>query len=237
MNQIIAISNSRIGEEATQTVNARELHEFLEVSSRFNDWISNRIKDFEFTENQDFVTFTENLVSGGARKEYHLTLEMAKELSMVERNDKGKQARQYFIECERRAKQIDPHATLNDPAAMRGILLTYCGKVLELQPKADALDRLAGCDGWLCLRDAAKALKMPERKFINHLLLARWLYRDMKGKLRGYSDKTPRYISHKITAIPVDGDQDRVSMQPMITPEGLTNLAKMFNVTLEQEAA
>jgi len=87
------ISYARIGDGSIQTVNARELHEFLEVSTRFNDWIRNRISDFNFTENQDFVSLTENLVSGGKRTEYHLSLDMAKELSMVERTEKGELSR------------------------------------------------------------------------------------------------------------------------------------------------
>jgi phage anti-repressor protein len=80
-----------------QTVNARDLHAFLEVASRYNDWISNRIKQFNFEEGRDFVALTKNLVGGGVEKEHFLTLDMAKELSMVERNAKGKEARQYFI--------------------------------------------------------------------------------------------------------------------------------------------
>jgi len=92
-------------DETKQTVNARDLWEFLESKTRFNDWIANRVRDFGFLEDQDFVTVTENLVSGGCRKEYHVSLDMAKELSMVERNEKGKQARKYFIECEKRMKE------------------------------------------------------------------------------------------------------------------------------------
>lgn len=71
------------------TVNARELHQFLEVKTRFNDWIANRISKYNFEENQDFVTHTENLVSGGKQTEYHISIDMAKELSMVENNEKG----------------------------------------------------------------------------------------------------------------------------------------------------
>lgn len=109
---LIPIAQSTINGELKQTVNAKELHEFLEVKTRFNDWIVSRIKDFGFEEGKDFVVnlITENSViksHGGNRrsKDYHLTLDMAKELSMVERNAKGKQARQYFIECERRIKE------------------------------------------------------------------------------------------------------------------------------------
>ena len=91
-------------EQGIETVNARELHAFLEVKTRFNDWISNRISEFGFTENKDFVSLTENLVSGGKQNVFHISIDMAKELSMLERNDKGKQARLYFIECERIAK-------------------------------------------------------------------------------------------------------------------------------------
>lgn len=85
-------------EQGIETVNARELHAFLEVKTRFNDWIANRISEFGFTENKDFVSLTENLVSGGKQNVFHISIDMAKELSMLERNDKGKQARLYFIE-------------------------------------------------------------------------------------------------------------------------------------------
>ena len=103
--ELIKLTKNKDGIE---TVNARELHAFLEVKTRFNDWIANRISEFGFSENKDFVSLTENLVSGGKQKVFHISIDMAKELSMLERNDKGKQARLYFIECERiaNAKQV-----------------------------------------------------------------------------------------------------------------------------------
>lgn len=245
--QLIQVNSSTINNEVKQTVNARELHEFLGVSSRFNDWITNRISDFNFAENQDFVTFTENLVKGRPAKEYALTLDMAKELSMVERNEKGKQARQYFIECEKKAnRRPDPMEMLRDPGAMRHLLLIYSEKVIsqekaidELSPRAAVADRLTGADGLLSIRDAAKSLKMKERAFVVWMLENKWLYRDMKGRLRGYSDKTPKYVDHKVTPIPTIDDADKVSLQAMITPAGLTRLADIFNVEAEvyQEAA
>ena len=96
-----------------QAVSARELHTFLQVQTKFADWIRSRIADYDFLENQDFVCVSENSETQRAdgqrgvtaRKEYYITLDMAKELSMVERNDKGKQARRYFIECEKRLKE------------------------------------------------------------------------------------------------------------------------------------
>lgn len=106
MNELIKIEPSHIGGEAIQTCNARDLHAFLEVKARFNDWIRNRVEDFGFQENQDFITLTRLLVSGGKRKDYYLSLDMAKELATIERNAKGKEARRYFIQCERIAKQV-----------------------------------------------------------------------------------------------------------------------------------
>ena len=94
--------------QGIETVNARELHEFLEVKSKFADWFKNRVSEFGFIENSDFVSVSKILESGGRSIEYHISIDMAKELSMLERNDKGKQARLYFIECERiaKAKQV-----------------------------------------------------------------------------------------------------------------------------------
>ena len=102
MNELIKLQPQTINGNAVETVNAKELHEFLEVRSKFADWIKNRITEYEFIENQDFTTVSKNLENGGRTIEYYITLDMAKELSMVERNDKGRQARRYFIECEKK---------------------------------------------------------------------------------------------------------------------------------------
>ena len=91
-------------EQGIETVNARELHAFLEVKSKFADWFKNRVSEFGFIENSDFVSVSKILESGGRSIEYYISIDMAKELSMLERNDNGKQARLYFIECERIAK-------------------------------------------------------------------------------------------------------------------------------------
>ncbi|WP_336288698.1 antA/AntB antirepressor family protein [Bartonella sp. CB60] len=104
MNTLIEITEQAIGQEIIQTVSARDLHAFLEVTSKFADWIKNRIKEYNFQKNQDFIALSKILENGGRAIEYHLTLDMAKELSMVERNEKGRQARRYFIECEKKLK-------------------------------------------------------------------------------------------------------------------------------------
>ena len=82
MNELISLTQSAINGELQQTVNARELHAFLEVQTRFNDWIKNRIEQYDFVEKQDFTTLTKNLVNGGRTTEYYITLDMAKELAM-----------------------------------------------------------------------------------------------------------------------------------------------------------
>lgn len=87
------------------TVNARDLHEFLEVGKDFSTWIKNRIRQYGFIEDEDYLlTKTgEQLASGTKyRTDYYISLDMAKELAMVERNEKGRMARRYFIECEER---------------------------------------------------------------------------------------------------------------------------------------
>lgn len=85
-------------------VNARDLHTFLEVGTRFNDWITRKIKKYGFVENVHFSTITQNRVVDATTKdvvEYILTLDTAKQLSMVEENEKGMQAREYFIAVEK----------------------------------------------------------------------------------------------------------------------------------------
>jgi phage anti-repressor protein len=89
-------------------INARDLHRFLESGRQFANWIRDRIERYKFSEGEDYTSFNEVVKreSGGGttRIEYLLSLEMAKEISMLETNDKGRMIRRYFIECERRLR-------------------------------------------------------------------------------------------------------------------------------------
>ncbi|HCP2468993.1 antA/AntB antirepressor family protein [Escherichia coli] len=117
-SQLIPVFNGTISNETTLLCNARDLHAFLEVGKDFSTWIRIRISEYEFTENQDFIllpkTGEQRKGRGGHnRKDYHLTLDTAKELAMVERNEKGRQIRRYFIECEKKLRQSLLPAPMN----------------------------------------------------------------------------------------------------------------------------
>ncbi|MGL5499346.1 MAG: antA/AntB antirepressor family protein, partial [Aeromonas sobria] len=103
---LIPVNQSQVGDDLVQTVNARELHAFLEVGKVFAAWIQDRIQQYEFVDGVDYVVTVSKtgIRKNVTQKDYFITLDMAKELSMVERNAKGTQARQYFIQCERVAK-------------------------------------------------------------------------------------------------------------------------------------
>ena len=107
-SQLIPVFNGTIANETALLVNARDLHTFLDVGKRFASWIVERIAEYGFVENQDFMIISqvrEKIGRGRPAKDYHLTLDTAKELAMVERNEKGRQVRRYFIECEKRLRQ------------------------------------------------------------------------------------------------------------------------------------
>lgn len=108
MKELINITTNPHGEEV---VSARELHDFLESKQEFANWIKTRIKKYGFVENQDYTTFDnfvkrENSNLKSKTIEYAITIDMAKELSMVEGNEKGKAARRYFISIEKAAKSM-----------------------------------------------------------------------------------------------------------------------------------
>lgn len=107
-NQLIPVFNGTISNESVLLCDARELHGFLEVGKRFASWITERLTEYKFVENQDYISFSQNREKpqgGRPTKDYHLTLDTAKELAMVERNEKGRQIRRYFIECEKQLRQ------------------------------------------------------------------------------------------------------------------------------------
>lgn len=104
-NDLILIQNIKCDNEEVKACNARELHEKLEINSKFADWIKNRISKYDFIENKDFITVSKILENGGKTIDYFISIDMAKELCMVENNKKGKEIRRYFIECEKALKK------------------------------------------------------------------------------------------------------------------------------------
>lgn len=107
--QLIPVFNGTINNESVLLCDARELHSFLGVGKVFAAWITERIEQYGFVENQDYILLSnsgkQSSRGGHNRKDYHLTLDTAKETAMVERNEKGRQIRRYFIECEKQLRQ------------------------------------------------------------------------------------------------------------------------------------
>lgn len=153
--------------ENVKLVNARELHVFLEVSSKFADWIKNRIEKYEFVEGQDYITISKNLENGGRSIEYVFKLEPAKEIAMVENNEKGKQIRRYFINVEekyrKQVEQFQVPQTFADALRLAAEQWESNQKLLtaieEQKPKVIFAEALQISENTILIGELAKMLK------------------------------------------------------------------------------
>lgn len=136
-------------------------------------------------------------------------------------------------ELERREQA--PAIDLNDPAALRGLLLTHTERVIELQgqiaaqaPKLEAYARIAEADGSLCIRDAAKALQVRPIDLTKHLIANAWIYKRVGSKeWSAYQPKLAQLLlRHKTATIPHEDGHDRIRTQVRVTPKGLARLAE-----------
>lgn len=169
MNEIIPISKQNFSGSEQNCVNARELHAFLGSRQEFAHWIKNRIADYGFIENQDFISldnFIKRETGATRRIEYFISLDMAKELAMVERTPKGKQARQYFIECEKQLSgSLKPVLPQNYKEALLDLVAQVeANEKLQQQiaanaPKVAFADAVGNSDDVILIRDLAKLLK------------------------------------------------------------------------------
>lgn len=164
MNDLIKIEIK----DNQQLVSGRDLHSFLEIGTRYNDWINRIVEKYDFTENKDFIAITQKRVTAQGNEtefENHLmTIAMAKEISMVANTEKGKLARQYFIKCEEawnspemilaRANQIQAKM-IEDSTKKIQLLET---KIEEMQPKVDFYDDVADSTNTCDMQTVAKTL-------------------------------------------------------------------------------
>lgn len=134
--ELIKITTNENGE---QLVSGRELHEFLEVSTPYTQWFD-RMKEYGFTENVDFIGLSqksEKPQGGRPTTDHAMTLDMAKEISMIQRTEKGKQARQYFIQVEKEYKEIQKKLP-NTREAIQQLLLQG---VEEVNQRVDDMEK------------------------------------------------------------------------------------------------
>ena len=170
MNELLKIE---VNEKQEPCISGRELHAFLEVKERYNDWFP-RMVDYGFTENVDFSTFTEKSVKpqgGRPSTDHTIKLDMAKEIAMIQRSEKGKQARQYFIEVEKeynspekimaRALRIADE-TINN---LRIENKVQQQQIAELKPKATYYDLVLQCADLLSVTEIAKDYGMAAKGF------------------------------------------------------------------------
>ena len=104
MANLIKITSKKVGNEAQNTVNARDLWDFLESKKDFSEWIKQQIKSLDLEEDFDYCSFplkVKREIGGTVQIEYILTLDVAKHIAMASRTKKGKEVRQYFIDIEK----------------------------------------------------------------------------------------------------------------------------------------
>ena len=218
MNDLIAINY----DTDKPTVSGRELHEALEVKSKYADWFKNMCA-YGFTEGEDYTAISKNLENGGRTIEHDITIPMAKEICMLQRNEKGKQFRQYFIKVEE---------AWNSPEMIMKRALDYANesvKKLQIQvsaltvdneimkPKADYFDELVERNTLTNFRETAKQLEVKEKSFIKFLLDHKYIYRDDKGKIMPYADKNNGLFEVKES---FNEKTQWSGTQTLITPKG-----------------
>ena len=212
-----------------QAVSGRDLHAFLGLGRDYTTWFKSMV-EYGFTEGEDFTPVRVESSGGRPGADHVLTLDMAKELAMIQRTDKGKQARQYFIEVEKRSLAAIPTGSNLLALAVieaQAMLTAKDQQIAELEPRAEAWDELASADGDYEVADAAKILaracvETGRQRLFGQLHDIGWIYRGPQSKWKarqtavdaGYLAEKPMSHHHPRTGeLVLDPPQVRVTVR------------------------
>ena len=236
MNELIRIENQKIGGGFVQTVNARELHAFLDVKKDFSTWIKKQIERARLIEGRDFIVITGSPKKGNGEfnpkpsVEYHLTIEAAKHIAMMSGCDKGFEVRDYFLECERIATQATAVAIPTHAEALRlAADLVEKNEALARQieaerPKTLFADALSTSESSILVRELAKLLKQNGID-IGQNRLFDWL------REHGYLIKAQGSDRGLPTQRSMDLCLFEVKTRPIIDASGTVRISKTVKVT------
>lgn len=228
MNEIININYS----SDRPTVLGRDLHDMLGVETRYDTWFA-RMCEYGFSEESDYcsiLSVRDDGKAGRRRTDHQLTIPMAKEICMLQRTERGKECRQYFIRIEeewnspdaimQRALQIANSRVeklRGENLALQAANSDLTVKNQVMQPKADYFDQLVDRNLLTNFRDTAKQLGIKPRTFTTWLVDHKYLYRDKSGKLNPYEAKNKGLFEVKEFVNEKTGFS---STQTLVTPKG-----------------
>lgn len=234
MNELISVSydNDR------PTVLGRDLHDKLGIKTAYKDWFP-RMCEYGFAEGVDFNPLNfEQVRSEGNREvkrviiDHQLTLDMAKQICMIQRSELGRQYREYFLEIER--KWNDPVTSMarslvyanRQLASVTGQLEAANKKIEKLEPKAAYFDTVASADGSTSFRETAKLFKVGEKAFTKFIEESNLCYRDSHKRLIPYAErqKSGWFEVKEITITTSTGI--KTTIYTKITPKGRTEIFK-----------
>lgn len=171
MNELIKVT---LSENQTQLVSAKELYDFLEVGTDFRHWFP-RMCEYGFNESEDFNTVIFDQVQiEGTREvtrtvtDYAMKIDMAKEICMLQRTEKGKQARQYFLELEKAWNNPEMVFARSLQFANQKIL-EYKDKIQLMQPMIEAYEDLLSTKGSHTMNEVAKIVGIGRNKLFEKL--------------------------------------------------------------------
>lgn len=201
-NELVPVYETSTGEKV---VYGTELHTVLEVKSNYRDWIRNRLNDCEAIENEDFEAAKILAPSGQSRNEHIIKLDTAKEMAMLERNEKGKQVRRYFIQVEKKYKEKS--TDLSDLSVELQAIIMHDKKIQRIETRMDKLEYdipLYGSEAdELCNHVKRKGVEMlggRESNSYKDTKIRSAVYTDIYNQIKrefGLYDERGRYKSYK----------------------------------------
>lgn len=230
MKNIIEITE----DNGFRSVSAKDLYDFLEVKAEFAHWCK-RMFEYGFEPDKDFTSILTKSTGGRPLTDYALTIDTAKEISMLQRTEKGKEARRYFIECEKLLTAVRPILPSRKELAEMVIASEKERERLEaenakLLPRSQFVDTVFEANDLVTMSQCAKVLKLPygRNTMLKELRKKGVLFKNSNEPYQHLIDKG--YFIMKERVVPRKNHPPKIVMQTYPTQKGLAYIAKVLEV-------